>query len=640
MEKVEEANKENPLQIMARSAFGLGKNAEKEKVTLNEKQENILTMLQQGRRSSGPNGVRLNNVERKQLQQMSDGDYYQSLLSQMRCGDFFRTMAYAHKVEELNGNRIAYQERIPVYKTGIVAVALRFDRMERSPLAYDPNFMSKCNGTDAYNGDICELWCPKLNNNSGGPPRGQRDFNRDGKSNSFRCSCSFNPEDPTEQVCYWRPIENQWKRRFSCDPKRNMNKIATSRFRLISWWNVDQRKNEHLWREGLRMYRSVMPEQAVLTTTTEALTSVATTIAVTEPVTYNRPEKISSNPPRFSNPATIQKTNTPGDSSKQTSSQTILNNQVPTTDENQDSEQTTIGFINSFRDLNNIDPRPLTFNHYFQEKENHDTFANLAGVYPNQDNLVDLLDNDNQYQIILDKMRTLENMANDKNLEMTGIQKFEHQKFRKITHLAELISYYQSRSSNQNQIKSFENFYKYGCYCLNDGNKNDGDLHRGSGASQDPIDQACREHDMCVKCAKIDNNDKCHPYRGYQFSITENSNNNNKIEHRCLDLPEQGEAIGSANNCRYALCQCDKALVEKLVEFSDVYNPSKHITFTNRETECQMNCKIDSNTGKCIKYDACCGENVSKRKPFASDNGRRKCCKSRIYDSEVDTCEL
>merc|ERR1719238_2361521 len=116
---------------------------------------------------------------------------------------------------------------------------------------------------------------------------------------------------------------------------------------------------------------------------------------------------------------------------------------------------------------------------------------------------------------------------------MSQIQKFEHQKFRKITHLAELISYYQLKSPSVNK-KTFENFYKYGCYCMNDGNKNQGDIHKGSGNSQDPIDQACREHDMCVKCAKIDNNDKCHAYRGYQFAISENSFDG-KIDHKCLD---------------------------------------------------------------------------------------------------------
>lgn len=49
---------------------------------------------------------------------------------------------------------------------------------------------------------------------------------------------------------------------------------------------------------------------------------------------------------------------------------------------------------------------------------------------------------------------------------------------------------------------------------MNGGEKNFG-LHRGGGTALDPIDRACRQHDMCVKCARLDNDPKCHPYLGW-----------------------------------------------------------------------------------------------------------------------------
>ena len=73
--------------------------------------------------------------------------------------------------------------------------------------------------------------------------------------------------------------------------------------------------------------------------------------------------------------------------------------------------------------------------------------------------LSEALENDSQYQILKTKLDSL-NLIEDKN----EMQRFEHQKFKKMTHLGELIAHYQLIGSGKDQNsmgspKLFENFF-------------------------------------------------------------------------------------------------------------------------------------------------------------------------------------
>ena len=96
--------------------------------------------------------------------------------------------------------------------------------------------------------------------------------------------------------------------------------------------------------------------------------------------------------------------------------------------------------------------------------------------------------------------------------------------------------------------------------------------------------------------------------------------------------------VYGANTCRQTLCNCDKILVEKLLDYKDIYNTNMHHGSFNKEKECVSQCQIDPDTGKCVKYDACCNDASGKRKPFFSKGGRMKCCVNRVYDSTTLRC--
>ena len=500
-------------------------------------------------------------IENEILKSQSDKAYYETLIKDARCPDLFSIMD--NKNNKYPDNR-PWSDRIPVYNVGLFQVRLSFDLRESGKVkskGFTPLEYSEETKSicNGSSGRHDDICELTCPNLTPPVPYGQLDNDNDGKSNQFKCVCSLNTEKPEDYVCFWRPVEKKWKRYYTCDTRKKMARAPVDTFNLVTWWNASPH-SENRWSHSVEKFSEFLQ--------TPADHSAADTM-------YKSSGSILKAKPM---------------------------------------------------DVNLYEKRPDNFNSLHQEENGHDDFKNVKGEASwseeTKQKLSEALENDSQYQILKTKLDSL-NSIEDKN----EMQRFEHQKFKKMTHLGELIAHYQLIGSGQEQNsmgspKLFENFFKYGCYCL----QGDNELHKGIGHTKDPIDSACKEHDICVKCAGLDNNDgpkKCHPYRGYQFSLETISDT---IEHKCYDQDPEDTDKNNANSCRKTLCECDKMFVQKLLDYKDIYDSNLHYGSFDSSAQCFSNCRIDPETEKCFKYDACCNDENGKRKPFVSFEGKKKCC--------------
>lgn len=402
------------------------------------------------RRGGKINLPQMNKLQDSVEASATNQSYYEQLLQSATCPDLYGSMNFeANKYPDQK----PWTLRIPVYKVALLILKFRFDISEQSPLSYSADTQLKCDGTEGRHGDVCELYCPNLEENPNLPPIpvGQQHASNNGKL-TFQCQCSVNPEVPSESVCYWMPTEKRWRMDFTCNQNKESfvkKKSPNEGLKLADWWQQSPHSQKR-WDNSVSML-----QQYIVQPPTEA------------PVT----------------------------------SEPVAGIRSIEADEEPEIDLTFTSF----------QPRSHLFNSQYQEDNQEDTFDNVLGLWPDQDELNTALENDSQYQILqsrLDQLDTIENKSE--------LQRFEHQKLKKMTHLGKLISNYQLDGG-----KAFENFVKYGCYCMS----SEKELHKGIGQPADPIDQACREHDLCVKCAGLDSFDKCHPYRGYQFSLSRDENN-------------------------------------------------------------------------------------------------------------------
>lgn len=475
-------------------------------------------------------------AERKEEQEIDpENEYMLSLKASARCGDMFSLLSDQHTYSD---GRL-WQERIPVFDVGLIHINIHFDTEGPTPISYNPETEMICNGSEGRDGDICRLSCPNL---TPPIPRDQPDYDKDGKTDEFKCTCSVHV-DNGESVCYWRPVEKVWKRIYTCNPDRVLPKRGRQRFRLFSWWKSSP--------NAIRRWETSVSE-------------------------YNQFLKTS------------------------------------------DMDRK----VDAFR---NLVERPMTFKSNVRENDGLDDFVNLLEMWPNEEQVDFSLNSDSEWLMLSDRLMQLRSLE-----DPTRIQKMDRQKFEKMAHLAKLVTTYQLNSGLG--MKGFSSFVNYGCYCFSR-QHDDIIMHNGQGQSVDSIDKACREYDLCTKCATIDSDEKCHPYRGYQYSMLQMYNET--IEIDCNDNPDSGPA----NKCRHKLCECDRSFVNKLVDYQDTYSTTVHSSGGfDKLGSCQNSCKRNPATGKCYKYDQCCYDDSGSRVPYSSEGGNKQCCNDLLYDTNSHVC--
>ena len=172
--------------------------------------------------------------------------------------------------------------------------------------------------------------------------------------------------------------------------------------------------------------------------------------------------------------------------------------EIEETSSSENEEDNNVNLFRTTPENNYYRPRPDLFSSAVQESEDHDDFYNVQkdenDQWPRSVDFYSKLEADSAYQMMREKFDSLDLLLRSGN--PTELQKFEHQKVKKMMHLGRLVSHYHLDSE-----KSLENFFKYGCYCFN-GEMANGEalgLHKGQGSPKDPIDRACRDYDQCVK---------------------------------------------------------------------------------------------------------------------------------------------
>jgi len=176
------------------------------------------------------------------------------------------------------------------------------------------------------------------------------------------------------------------------------------------------------------------------------------------------------------------------------------------------------------------------------------------------------------------------------------------------------------RMINAMAIKNFWDFEQYGCWCLE---------KKGYGPAVDEIDFACFAHSKCWGCAKAENGDSCDGLEtAYKWKFVKDSATNVAVDIICLD----------SDPCRKSVCECDRKLAIDLRNMESVYD-DKFRDQAAKEAQCPRKTSAlarSAASGK-DKLDSCCGDEHYKF-PFASNNGRRACCGSRTYDTQVMEC--
>lgn len=157
--------------------------------------------------------------------------------------------------------------------------------------------------------------------------------------------------------------------------------------------------------------------------------------------------------------------------------------------------------------------------------------------------------------------------------------------------------------------QKFGRYCYYGCYCLPEGSHNI--AAGGYGKPLDPIDQACFDFKNCYKCLEDEHADDggCRGEDvGYRMDLNTDADGNNSVE--CTNKPD---------SCRYNICQCDKALAEKLAMHEDKWDESLHTVKGGfvRDDYCFRN-------GGPNRFEECCGDTSTF--PFNQPRRTNQCC--------------
>lgn len=186
---------------------------------------------------------------------------------------------------------------------------------------------------------------------------------------------------------------------------------------------------------------------------------------------------------------------------------------------------------------------------------------------------------------------------------------------RKFRHLKMMVLWL------QNEPK-FGKYCYYGCYCLPEGSH---EIARGGyGKPLDKIDQACFDFKQCYRCLLDEHKDEekscVGEDFGYKMELTFDADNKKIL--KCTN---------KKGSCRYNICQCDKALAEKLGEHQDDWDITKHSVKGGfkREEQCFMG------SAGLHKFEECCGSKDDF--PYNQPRRDNQCCDG--YEAkEAGTC--
>lgn len=155
--------------------------------------------------------------------------------------------------------------------------------------------------------------------------------------------------------------------------------------------------------------------------------------------------------------------------------------------------------------------------------------------------------------------------------------------------------------------QKFGRYCYYGCYCLPEGSHNI--AAGGYGKPLDPIDRACLDFKNCYKCLQDEHNGNCRGEDiGYRMDLLEYADGTKYVE-----------CTNKVDSCRYNICQCDKALAEKLALHEDSWNEDLHTVKGGfkREDYCYRG-------GGPNSFEECCGDTSTF--PFNQPRRTNQCC--------------
>lgn len=210
-------------------------------------------------------------------------------------------------------------------------------------------------------------------------------------------------------------------------------------------------------------------------------------------------------------------------------------------------------------------------------------------------------------------------------MAMMGVDRVETaDQIRKFRTLKIMVLYLQDDAK-------FGKYCYYGCYCLPEGSHNI--ASGGYGTPLDAIDQSCFEFKQCYKCLRSEHagdtkggitDGVCAGENyGYAMDALVDADGNKYL--KC------NNKVGS---CRRNICECDKALAEKLGLHQNSWDVSLHTNKGGfvREDNCQKrngpgNQALPAKTCPCDTCpcpEECCGD--KKTFPFNQPTSANKCC--------------
>lgn len=167
----------------------------------------------------------------------------------------------------------------------------------------------------------------------------------------------------------------------------------------------------------------------------------------------------------------------------------------------------------------------------------------------------------------------------------------------------------------QNQPK-FGKYSHYGCYCLPDGDTNI--AKAGYGKPLDEIDRACQDFKNCYRCLADEHDKDCDGQSlGYGLDLVEIAGTGEK----------RLECTNNPGSCRHNICQCDKALAEKLSALENDWDESLHHIQGNLDRE--QSCSRSSGGGNFVE---CCGD--TNTFPFNQPRKANQCCEGFLAKPE------
>ena len=167
----------------------------------------------------------------------------------------------------------------------------------------------------------------------------------------------------------------------------------------------------------------------------------------------------------------------------------------------------------------------------------------------------------------------------------------------------------------------FDKYAYYGCHCLAEGSHNIGTSSYGKPI--DPLDRACKDFKNCYKCLEDEYTDSENGCRGGKIGYSIDLNENINTGRKSL------ECTNTVNSCEYNICQCDKALAQKLAMHEDSWDQNLHAVHGGfvREDYCYR-----SGGGT---FEDCCGDKTTF--PFNQPRQSDQCCDGYM-SRDAGTC--